>query len=166
MTGNIKRSLTAAGVLILASCAAGPGPNHRYVPQGQPEALAAEPALSETEQSLLAEFNAARQRAGRSPLPVSARLSRIARAESQSSAASGHQPASAMRQLLETSGYSALGTVHGRLKDRGPQTGASFVDYWSQSEGDTVLGEWSTIGVGISNSPDGRLLAVVLLGRS
>ncbi len=79
-------------------------------------------------------------------------------------AASARLPGDTAERLRVRSGFGTLGKLQGVLKDRGAQTGAGFIDYWSKGERDTVLDSWSQVGVGISKSSDGRLLAIVLLG--
>lgn len=128
-----------------------------------------EPALTQvaatgTEESLQQALSVERRRAGKSELPVSPALARLARAESDAAAASSRLPGDNSDSLRMRSGFKSMGKLQGVLKDRGTQTGAGFVEYWAKGDREMLQDDWSNIGVGISKAADGRLFAVVLLG--
>ncbi len=125
-----------------------------------------EVATTSTEQMLGAALNDARRRAGRPALPFSPMLAGLARGESDGAAGSMMLPGNNSNELRDRSGFGMVGKLQGSLKDRGPQTGAGFVEYWSKEEPGVLLGNWSGMGVGISKAADGQLFAIVLLGSS
>jgi uncharacterized protein YkwD len=155
--------LLAGAALILSSCASGPSTAGR----NEPAATPAPGAFGATEESLLAALNASRKQAGLKPLAQSARLTNLARAESDKGAATAQFPPAGNTSAIQmASGFNSIGKLQGTLKDRGASTGASFVDYWKKDAAETLGGSWSHYGLGISKSADGRLFTVLLLGGS
>lgn len=143
----------------LIGCAGNSGGNSGTSEPAMPTVVA-----TGTEQSLREALNDERRKAGKSELPVSPTLARLARAESDAAAASGQLPADNSESLRMRSGLHSVGKMQGVLKDRGTPTGAGFVGYWAKGDSGMLLDDWSNMGVGISKSADGRLFAVVLLG--
>ena len=118
-----------------------------------------------TERALLTSLNVERRKAGKAELTISTKLTGLARGESDMAATSAQLSNNAPDMLRVRSGFGTIGKLQGALKDRGTETGAGFVEYWSKGQRETLLDEWSSVGVGISKTPDGRLFAIVLLGR-
>jgi uncharacterized protein YkwD len=150
--------LAALGPMFLIGCAGSPGESAGAAPE------AANVVATNTEQTLLSSLNAERRKAGKSELKISSKLTGLARGESDAAAAAGKIPGDTTASLVARSGYGTVGKLQGALKDRGPQTGAGFIEYWAKGEAETVLDDWSNVGVGVSKSADGRLFAVVVLG--
>lgn len=125
-----------------------------------------EVAATGTEQSLLAALNAERRRAGKAEIKVSPVLAKLAREESDAAAAAAQVPGNTTEALRARAGFRSISKLHGVLKDRGPQTGKSFVDYWVKDSREIMLDDWNMIGVGVSKAADGRLFAVVIMGGS
>ncbi len=151
--------LVALGPMILIGCAGSPGGSSSTASPEAPNVVA-----TSTEQTLLSSLNTERRNAGKSELKVSSKLAGLARGESDAAAAEGKIPGDTTARLSARSGFGTVGKLQGALKDRGPQTGAGFVEYWAKGERETIVEDWSNVGVGVSKSADGRLFAVVVLG--
>lgn len=147
-------SLLAVSPLIISSCAS----------DSSPASDSGTVTYGAAEQSLLDALNASRTQSGKKPLPVSAKLTKLARAESGSAAAAAKFGSNNTDGLRLKSGFNSLGKLQGTLKDRGPQTGAGFLEYWKKDPAETLSGDWTHVGVAISKSTDGRLFAILLLG--
>ena len=122
-------------------------------------------AATGTEQALLASLNAERRKLGKAEVTVSSALAGLARGESDAAATSGRTPGDTTTVLIERSGFGTVGKLQGALKDRGTQTGNGFVEYWSKSDREMLLDDWSKVGVGVSKATDGRLFAIVIFGN-
>lgn len=160
MDGKISFALFGcAAVLAIGACAPAPVAPVETV-------AAAQIVPTATEESLVAALNAERQKAGKPALAVAPVLSGLAREDSASAATAGQFQSGNVAQLRSRSGYGTVTKFQGTLKDRGAATGKSFVDYWMKDQVSEITDDWDKIGVGISKSADGRLFAVVLLGRA
>lgn len=151
--------LGSLGSMFLIGCAGNPGASGGVAGQEAANVMA-----SSTEQTLLSSLNAERRKAGKPELKVSSKLAGLAREESDAAAATAKVPGHTSASLVARSGFGSVSKLYGILKDRGPQTGGVFVEYWAKDESATVLDDWSNVGVGVSKSADGRLFAIVLLG--
>ena len=162
MHGKLLAPLIALCPILLTQCAPGPAA------PGSP--ASAEPAAkvvpTGTEQALMDAINAERQKAGKPVLPVSSMLSGLAREDSAAAAAAGQFTGNNAAQLRVRSGFGTVTKFQGTLKDRGAPTGKSFVEYWMKDQASEITDDWSKVGVGIAKAADGRLFAVVLLGRA
>lgn len=119
----------------------------------------------EAEQALFTALNAARHKAGKPALRHSSQLAAMARGETATAAAAGSAlPGDNTNAVRDHSDFPAVGKLLGQLTDRGPRTGASFVDYWVKQNHEMLEDDWSAAGVGISRTPKGQLLAVVFFG--
>jgi uncharacterized protein YkwD len=156
MNGKWIAGLMALSSTLIVGCASS---NH-----GSAAPEAQDVAATPTEQALLASLNAERRKTGKTELTISPKLAGLARGESDAAAASGQIPGDTTAVLKARSGFGTVGKLQGALKDRGTQTGAGFVEYWSKGQRETLLDSWSKVGVGVSKSSDGRLFAVVVLG--
>ncbi len=160
MHGKLLAPLIALCPLLLTQCATDPVPG----------TASAEPAAkvvpTSTEQALVEALNAERQKAGKPALPVSSMLSGLAREDSAAAATAGQFTGNNAAQLRMRSGFGTVTKFQGTLKDRGAPTGKSFVEYWMKDQASEFTDDWSQVGVGIAKSADGRLFAVVLLGRA
>lgn len=155
MNQKLMSCLVALGSVALIGCAESPG-------DAAPQVKSV--VATTTEQTLLGSLNEVRQKSGKAPLTVSSTLSGLARGESDAAAAAGRIPGDTTASLSRRSGFPTVGKLQGALKDRGPQSGKGFVEYWAEGNSVTVMGDWSKVGVGVSKSSDGRLFAVVVLG--
>ena len=156
MMGKSIACLMALSSLLMVGCASS---NH-----GSPAPEVRDVAATPTEQALLVSLNAERRRAGKAELTISAKLASLVRGESNAAAATARIPGDTTEMLRVRSGFGTVGKLQGVLKDRGTQTGAGFVEYWSKGQRETLLDSWSKVGVGVSKSSDGRLFAVAILG--
>lgn len=148
--------------VLFAACAPTPAPK----PMADATVETAPPlAASATERTLLDAVNAARREAGKRELAISAKLTSYAQSASGSAASASELLTGSPVELRRHSGFDALGRLQGVLKDRGPSTGGNFVSYWKQDSRDLLFDDWSAAGVGVTKGPDGRLFAIVLLGR-
>ena len=158
MNGKTIASLAALGSMFLIGCAGSSNNNSASA------TAVKEVAATPTEQALFASLNAERRTAGKTELTISPKLAGLARRESDAAATSAQIPGDTTAELKARSGFGTVGKLQGVLKDRGTQTGAGFVEYWSKGQRETLLDNWSKVGVGVSKSTDGRLFAVVVLG--
>ena len=119
------------------------------------------------EASLLAAINAARAKAGKPALRTTSILTSLAQKEASRIETVGQASSLNLTDLRQRSGGSQIGAMVGRLKDRGPQTGGQFPEYWMKSptEAGNLLGDWYSAGVATVRSANGDMVAVVLLGR-
>jgi len=161
MNHNKMVCLGALGSMFMIGCAGTPGASDSGVVSEETNVVA-----TSTEQTLITSLNAERRKAGKPGVKVSSKLTSLARGESDSAAAAAQVPGFTSDSLAARSGFGSLSKLHGILKDRGPQTGAVFVEYWAKSEAATLLDDWSDVGVGVSKSADGRLFAIVILGSA
>jgi len=148
----------AVSPLWIISCASNPSTS------GMDREPVSKQTAASTEQALAASFNAERRKAGKSEVPVSDRLSDLAREDSSTAAGSGKLQDNTSR-LQSKSFFETMGKLQANMKDRGPETGVSFVKFWAQGNRKMLLDDWNKMGIGVSKSADGRLFAVVLLGR-
>lgn len=150
--------LLATGA-ILSGCAEKPH-HHDVVVVQEVERV----ELTATEQALLTAVNTERRNSGMTELTLSPTLTVLARGESNKLIVAG-QLLQDTTALNDHRGFGQLGKLQGTLKDRGPQTGAGFVKYWAVDQRDMLLGDWRSVGVGISKSANGELFAVLVVGR-
>ena len=146
---------------VFTACA----PTDRVEKQVTAEEPANPAAPTDRERELLDAVNKARRDAGKPALAPSAILAALAQSESANAAAAGELPADAPASLRRRSGFESLGRLQGTLQDRGPRT-ASFVSYWQKDAPEMLAEGWSAAGVGVTKGADGRLFAIVLLGRN
>jgi len=162
MLGKLQVILTGAAVAFLAGCAETPAAKV----ETEPAATAAAVVPTATEDALVSALNAERQKAGKAALKISPALSGLSREDSAAAAAAGQLPPNDAAKIRMRSGFGTVTKFQGTLKDRGAATGKGFVDYWMKGTPGEITDDWSQMGVGIAKSADGRLFAVVVLGRA
>ena len=153
--------LAAAGALLAVSCGPEPAPTP---PVTQETTVTTTTSVSETAQAVLGAVNAARHNAGLPTLTGSAELVALARSDSDAVAAANGSPVTGAQYVPRKGGFMKVGKMRGVLKDRGPKTGQVFVDYWAKDRRDVLFGNASHVGVAVSKTADGRLVAVVITG--
>ncbi len=121
-------------------------------------------SVSETAQALLGAVNDARHNAGLPTLAGSAELVELARIDSDAVAAANGSPVTGAQYIPRKGGFMKVGKMRGVLKDRGPKTAQVFVEYWAKDRRDVLFGNASHVGVSVSKTADGRLVAVVMTG--
>jgi uncharacterized protein YkwD len=112
-------------------------------------------------------INKIRLAEGKKPLKSSAKLDALAASESARLAESGSRKPDIV-SLRSRAGYHQAAVIVGSLKYRGPQTGASYPDYWMKSkrEKEYLLGDWYRVGTGTAKSKDGELVSIVIFGNA
>lgn len=112
-------------------------------------------------------INAERQIHGRSELVRLAKLDAVALQECQRVARSGDLEVNLTGLKKRLGEKWPVGALLGRLKDRGPQTGAKFVPFWKEgvNNRDLLMGEWTSFGVGTVRSMEGDMVAVVVFTK-
>ena len=152
--------LVAVGSLVAIGCAPDPAP-HTTTSESTTVVM----APNGTEETLLSALNGERRKAGMTELVMSSHLAEMARTYSDAGASAGAFPVGTTETLPASSGFASVVKLRGTLKDRGPQTGSGFVEYWAKDQRSTVMGNWTQVGVAVSKSADGRLFAAVLLAH-
>ena len=129
------------------------------------KATAAQPPTG-AESPLFDEINKVRLAQGKNPLKRSRTLDALAASESSRLAESGVRKPN-VEGLRSQAGYGRAAVIVGSLKDRGPETGASYPGYWmkSQREKGYLLDDWHRVGVGTAKSKTGELVSIVIFGN-
>ena len=112
-------------------------------------------------------INTERKIQGRNQLIRLPRLDAVALRECQRAARSGELEVNLTGIQKALGERELVGALLGRLKNRGPETGAKFVPYWKEGPNnrEMLLGDWTSFGIGTVPSQDGDMVAVVIFTK-
>jgi len=147
-------SFFSLATLFLVSC--GGSPSKQPYPAQAPTGA---------ETPLFNAINKVRLAEGKKPLKRSTKLAALAASESARLAESGSRKPDIVA-LRSRAGYQRAAVIVGSLRDRGPQTGASYPDYWMKSKREKayLLDDWYRVGTGTAKARNGELVSIVIFG--